>query len=50
MYSVRRQCGKMLARESLVEADIVSSIPESGTAAALGFSEEVVTRYVVTNS
>ncbi|XP_065226900.1 amidophosphoribosyltransferase-like [Planococcus citri] len=40
VYSVRMQCGKMLARESLVAADIVSSVPESGTAAALGFSQE----------
>lgn len=31
----------MLARESFVEADIVSSVPESGTAAAHGFSTKV---------
>lgn len=41
MYSVRVQSGKQLARESYVSADIVSSVPESGTAAALGFSQEV---------
>ncbi len=41
VYSVRKQCGKVLARESLVTADIVSSVPESGTAAALGFALEV---------
>lgn len=41
VYSVRMQCGKVLARESFVPADIVSSVPESGTAAALGFSKEV---------
>ncbi|XP_065217586.1 amidophosphoribosyltransferase-like [Planococcus citri] len=45
VYSVRLQCGKMLARESLVDADIVSSIPESGTAAALGFSQETGIRF-----
>ena len=42
VYSVRMQCGKMLAREAYVDADIVSSVPESGTAAAHGFSKEVI--------
>jgi amidophosphoribosyltransferase len=41
VYSVRMQCGRVLARESCVNADIVSSVPESGTAAAHGFSREV---------
>lgn len=41
MYSVRLQCGRMLARESSVNADIISSVPESGTAAAHGFAREV---------
>ena len=41
VYSVRQQCGKELAKETYVHADIVSSVPESGTAAALGFSQEV---------
>lgn len=41
VYSVRLQCGRELARESTVSADLVSSVPESGTAAALGFSKEV---------
>ena len=41
MYSVRMQCGRVLARESPVEADIVSSVPESGTAAAHGYAREV---------
>ncbi|XP_065333562.1 amidophosphoribosyltransferase-like [Cloeon dipterum] len=40
VYSVRFQCGRMLARETSVEADLVSSVPESGTAAALGFAQE----------
>lgn len=40
VYSVRMQCGRMLAREACIDADIVSSVPESGTAAALGFSRE----------
>ncbi|KAH8025707.1 hypothetical protein HPB51_010791 [Rhipicephalus microplus] len=39
VYTVRRECGKQLAREAAVEADIVSTVPESATPAALGFSE-----------
>lgn len=38
VYSVRMECGKELARESPIEADIVSSVPESGTAAAHGYA------------
>ncbi|XP_066998656.1 amidophosphoribosyltransferase isoform X2 [Anabrus simplex] len=40
VYSVRMQCGRQLAKEASVDADIVSSVPESGTAAAHGFSRE----------
>ncbi|XP_025833981.1 amidophosphoribosyltransferase-like [Agrilus planipennis] len=40
VYAVRMQCGRQLAIESPVEADIVSSVPESGTAAAHGFSRQ----------
>jgi len=43
VYSVRMQCGRMLAREFGVDADIISSVPESGTAAAHGFAREVGT-------
>jgi len=41
VYSVRMQCGKVLAKETYVEADLVSSVPESGTAAAHGYALEV---------
>ena len=41
VYSVRMQCGRVLAKEARVEADIVSSVPESGTAAAHGYAREV---------
>lgn len=41
VYSVRLQCGRELAREAPVVADIVSSVPESGTAAAHGYAREV---------
>ncbi|XP_059610705.1 amidophosphoribosyltransferase-like [Phlebotomus argentipes] len=40
VYSVRLQCGRQLAREAPVQADIVSSVPESGTAAAHGYARE----------
>lgn len=41
VYSVRMNCGRQLAKESHVDADIVSSVPESGTAAAHGFARQV---------
>lgn len=44
VYAVRLQCGRQLAIEHPVEADIVSSVPESGTAAAHGFSRQVIYR------
>lgn len=37
---VRRDLGKQLARECPLDADIVISVPDSGTAAALGYAEE----------
>lgn len=40
VYTVRMQCGRQLAIEHPVQADIVSSVPESGTAAAHGFSRQ----------
>ncbi|XP_064609991.1 amidophosphoribosyltransferase-like [Liolophura sinensis] len=40
VYSVRKRCGKQLAIDSPVNADIVSTVPESATPAALGFSEQ----------
>ncbi|CAO1392936.1 unnamed protein product [Diamesa serratosioi] len=40
VYSVRLQCGRQLAKEAFIDADIVSSVPESGTAAAHGFARE----------
>lgn len=43
VYSVRMECGRVLAREAFIDADIVSSVPESGTAAAHGYSQQVCT-------
>uniref|UniRef100_T1IGS5 Amidophosphoribosyltransferase n=2 Tax=Strigamia maritima TaxID=126957 RepID=T1IGS5_STRMM len=40
VYSVRHRCGKQLAIEAPVEADLVSTVPESATPAAIGFAQE----------
>ena len=41
MYAVRERCGRQLAIEASVEADIVSTVPESATPAALGYAQQV---------
>ncbi|MBF6571499.1 MAG: amidophosphoribosyltransferase, partial [Candidatus Binataceae bacterium] len=40
VYQVRKQQGRALARECPAIADIVVPVPDSGNAAALGYSEE----------
>jgi amidophosphoribosyltransferase len=40
VYEARVEMGRQLAREYPVEADLVIPTPESGTPAAIGFSEE----------
>jgi amidophosphoribosyltransferase len=40
LYSYRLRLGRQLAQESLVEADIVIGVPDSGIPAAIGFSQE----------
>ena len=40
VYNTRIQMGKALALEKPVEADIVIPVPDSGVAAALGYSQE----------
>ncbi len=40
LYEARRQMGRELARESPVQADVVITLPDSGTPAAIGFAEE----------
>ncbi len=40
VYNSRINAGRYLAKDSLVEADMVVGVPESGNAAALGFSME----------
>ncbi|KAM4708922.1 amidophosphoribosyltransferase [Discoglossus pictus] len=46
VYSVRRRCGQQLAKEAPVEADLVSTVPESATPAALGYAEMCGIQYV----
>jgi amidophosphoribosyltransferase len=40
VYNVRRNMGRILAREAPVEADVVVPVPDSGVPAALGFAQE----------
>lgn len=40
IYTARHAAGRMLANEAPVEADIVISVPDSGTPAAIGYAEE----------
>lgn len=40
LYSYRVRLGRQLARESLVDADLVIGVPDSGIPAAIGFSRE----------
>ncbi|MBW7921404.1 MAG: amidophosphoribosyltransferase [Rubellimicrobium sp.] len=40
VYEARRQIGVELARETPVEADLVCSVPDSGTPAAIGYAQE----------
>lgn len=40
VYETRRQIGVELAKETAVEADLVCPVPDSGTPAAIGYSQE----------
>lgn len=40
VYETRHQIGVELARENPVEADLVCAVPDSGTPAAIGYSQE----------
>ena len=40
VYEYRKSLGKYLAIESPIDADIVSSVPDSGNPAAIGYSEQ----------
>lgn len=41
VYTVRQRCGRQLAIEAPTDADVVSTVPESATPAALGYAEQV---------
>ncbi len=41
IHQVRQQLGRQLAKESPVDADVVISVPDSGTPAAIGFAQEM---------
>jgi amidophosphoribosyltransferase len=40
VYEARKQAGKLLARYTGVEADLVAGVPDSGNVAARGYAEE----------
>jgi amidophosphoribosyltransferase len=40
VYSVRKEIGSQLAKESHVESDLVIPVPDSGTPAAIGYAQE----------
>ncbi len=40
VHEVRKRCGRQLAREHAVEADVVTPVPDSGVSAAIGYAAE----------
>ncbi|AIY90388.1 amidophosphoribosyltransferase [Geoglobus acetivorans] len=46
VYEVRHRIGKILARESPADADMISPVPDSGTTSAIGFSKESGIEYL----
>ncbi len=40
VYLARKEAGRALAKEHPIDADIVISVPDSGTSAAIGYAEE----------
>lgn len=40
IHSARKRMGKQLAKESFVEADVVTGVPDSSISAAIGYAEE----------
>lgn len=46
VYTVRERCGVQLAREAPVEAEVVSTVPESATPSAMGYSKQTGIPYV----
>lgn len=50
VYTVRQRCGRQLAIEAPTDADVVSTVPESATPAALGYAQQVSLQAVCSNS
>lgn len=46
VYTVRQRCGVQLAIEAPVEAEVVSTVPESATPSAIGYSNQTGIPYV----
>uniref|UniRef100_A0A3Q4G3Z7 Amidophosphoribosyltransferase n=1 Tax=Neolamprologus brichardi TaxID=32507 RepID=A0A3Q4G3Z7_NEOBR len=46
VYTARQRCGRQLAIESPTDADVVSTVPESATPAALGYAEQSGLPYI----
>ena len=40
IHAARKRCGKQLAREVQISADVVTGVPDSSISAAIGFSEQ----------
>jgi amidophosphoribosyltransferase len=40
VYQVRKELGRQLARESPVDADLITPVPDSGVPAAIGYAEQ----------
>ncbi|MHB1087036.1 MAG: amidophosphoribosyltransferase [Minisyncoccota bacterium] len=40
VYEVRKECGRLLARENSIQADVVIPVPETAVPAAIGFAQE----------
>jgi amidophosphoribosyltransferase len=45
VYTIRKEFGRQLARETGVQADVVIPVPDSGVPAALGYAEEAGIRF-----
>jgi amidophosphoribosyltransferase len=45
VYQVRKQMGRQLALETMVAADVIVPVPDSGVPAALGFAEQSGLQY-----
>ncbi|XP_041358673.1 amidophosphoribosyltransferase-like [Gigantopelta aegis] len=46
VYTVRQRCGKQLALEAPVEADLISTVPESATPAAMAYAKHLQIPYM----